>query len=50
MDQALEQWLTGRKKGKMKTQEIKYLENKKNFLDELKTSAIVFEGLFFGDK
>ena len=37
MDQVLEQWLIGRKKkGRLKTQEIKYLENKKNFLDELK--------------
>ena len=27
-----------------------YLENKKSFLDEIKTSFIVFEGLSFGEE
>ena len=34
----------------METQKIKYLENEKSFLDGIKTSFLVFEGLAFGDK
>ena len=50
MDQALKQWLTGRKEGKVEIQKFEYLENEKSFLDEIKTSFIVFEGLSFGEK
>ena len=31
-------------------QKSQYLENEKNFLDEIKTFFIVFEGLSFGEK
>ena len=35
----------------MEIQKLKYLENEKSFLDEIKkTPFIVFEGLSFGDK
>ena len=34
--------------GKMEIQKFEYLENKKNFLDEIKTFFVVFEGLSFG--
>ena len=34
----------------MEIQKSEYLENEKNFLDEIKTSSIVFEGLLFGEK
>ena len=30
----LEQWLTERKRGKIKIQKLEYLENKESFLDE----------------
>ena len=36
-------------KGK-KLQKFEYLENKKSFLDEIKTFFIVFKGLSFGEK
>ena len=48
--QPLKQWLTGRKEGKTEIQKFQYLENKKSFLDEIKSIFIVFEGLSFGDK
>ena len=35
----------GEKEGKMEIQKFEYLENKKSFLDEIKTSFIVFKGL-----
>ena len=54
MDQALKQWLRGRKRGEdgrtLLNTKIKYLENEKSFLDEIKTSFIVFEWLSCGDK
>ena len=34
----------------MEIQKFEYLENKKRFLDEIKTSFIVFVGLSFGEK
>ena len=34
----------------MEIQKIKYLENEKSFLDEIKTTIVVFEGLSFGEK
>ena len=34
----LKQWPTGRKRGKAELQKIEYLENKKNFFDEIKSS------------
>ena len=34
----------------MKIQKFKYLENKKSFLDKIKTSFTLFEGLSFGDE
>ena len=37
------------KEGK-KLQKFEYLENKKSFLDEIKTFLIVFEGLSFDEK
>ena len=42
-----------KKNGKMETQKIKYLENEKSSLDEIKNifhSFFFFEGLSFGDK
>ena len=33
----------------MQIQKFEYLENKKNFLDEIKTFFIVFEALSFGE-
>ena len=36
--------------GKMKKQKIKYLENEKIFLDEIKNIFHSFQGLLFGDK
>ena len=36
LDQALKQWLTGRKEGKMEIQKPKYLKNENSFLDEIK--------------
>ena len=50
LNQSLKQWLTGRKKGPMEIQKFEYLENEKSFLDEIKTSLIVFEMLSFGEK
>ena len=38
------------KEGKTKIQKFEYLENEKNFLDELKKIFIIFEGLSFGEK
>ena len=38
------------KRGEDKNTNFKYLENKKSFLDEIKTFFIVFEGLSFGEK
>ena len=38
------------KEGKTKIQKFEYLENEKNFLDELKRFFIIFEGLSFGEK
>ena len=40
----------GKKRRKVEIQKFKYLQNKKSFLDEIKTYFIVFEGLSFGDK
>ena len=37
-------------KGGKKLQKFEYLENKKSFLDDIKTFFIVFEGLSFGEK
>ena len=34
----------------MEIQKFEYLENKKSFLDQIKSSFIVFEGLSFGEK
>ena len=43
--------MTGRqKKRKRQKQKFEYLENEKNFLDEIKSIFIVFEGLSFGEK
>ena len=39
-----------KRKGRGKIQKFEYLENKKSFLDEIKTFFIVFEGLSFGEK
>ena len=43
LDQPLKQWLTGRKRGEdqnlkhiLKIRKFEYLENEKNFLDEIK--------------
>ena len=36
LDQRLKQWLTGKKEGKMEIQKYEYLENKINFLHEIK--------------
>ena len=36
-DHPVKQWLTGRKRGKREIQKIKYLENEKSFLDEIKS-------------
>ena len=48
------QWLRVRKRGEdgrtLLNTKIKYLENEKSFLDEIKTSFIVFEWLSCGDK
>ena len=40
----------GEKEGKMEIQKSEYLENKMNFLDEIKTFFIVSEGLLFSEK
>ena len=51
MDQALKQWMTGRKRGEDGIQKFEYLENEKSFLDEIKKKTyIVFEELSFGEK
>ena len=50
LDQSLKQWLTGKKEGKTKIQKFEYLENEKNFLDEIRNIFIVFKGLSFGEK
>ena len=34
----------------MKIHKFEYLENKKSFLDEIKTFFVVFTGLSFGEK
>ena len=34
----------------MEIQKFEYLENEKSFLDEIKTSFIVFEGVSFSEK
>ena len=49
-NQPRKQWLTAKKEGKRQIQIFEYLENKKSFLDEIKTFFIVFEGLSFGEK
>ena len=36
LDQALKQWLTGRKRGKDGMQKFEYFENEKSFLDQIK--------------
>ena len=36
LDQALKQWPAVRKRGKMEIQKLKYLENGKSLLDEIK--------------
>ena len=38
-----------KKMGRTKMQKIEYL-NKKSFLDEIKSSVQIFEGLSFGEK
>ena len=40
----------GKKEGKMEIQRSEYLENEKNFLDEIKKHFSVFEGLSFSEK
>ena len=51
LDEAIKQWLTGRKIGEDGIPILKYLENETSFLDEIKkTLFIVFEGLSFGEK
>ena len=40
--------ISGKEEEKM--QKFEYLENEKSFLDEIKTSFTVFEGLSFGGK
>ena len=35
LDQALKQWLTGRKRGENEIQKSEYFENEKSFLDEI---------------
>ena len=37
-------------KEEQKIQKFEYLENGKNFLDEIKNIFTVFEGLYFGEK
>ena len=50
-DQALKQWLTGRKRGEGKNTEIWISrERKELFRWNKETSFIVFEGLSFGEK
>ena len=39
-----------KKRGRWKWKKIEYLENKKSFLDEIKTFFIAFEGLSFDEK
>ena len=39
----------GKKGRKTKIQKFDYLENEKSFLDEIKNTFIVFEGLSFGE-
>ena len=41
-NQPRKQWLTAKKEGKRQIQIFEYLENKKSFLDEIKTFFIVF--------
>ena len=50
LDQPLKQWLTGKKKGEHGNKKNEYLENEKSFLDEIKKTFVVFEGLSFGKK
>ena len=51
MDQALKQWLTGRKRGEGgNTKNWISRERKELYKWNKKTSFIVFEGLLFGDK
>ena len=38
LDQPLKQWLTEENKGEIKIQKSEYLENKKSFLDEIKST------------
>ena len=38
LDQHLKQWLTEENKGEIKIQKSEYLENKKSFLDEIKST------------
>ena len=39
-----------KKMGRTEMQKIEYHKNKKSFVDEIKSSLIVFEGLSFGEK
>ena len=39
-----------KKKGRRKLEKIKYLNNEKSVLDEIKTFFIVFEGLSYDEK
>ena len=51
MDQALKQWVTGRKRGEDGNTKIGISrERKELFRWNKKTSFIVFEGLSFGEK
>ena len=42
LDQSIEQWLTGRKRGETEIQKFQYLENGKSYLDEIKNIFHVF--------
>ena len=43
-------WICKMWKGREKIQKFEYLKNKKIFLDEIKNSFIVFQGLSFDEK
>ena len=49
LDQALKQWLTRKKEGKIGIQKFEYLRNENRFLVKIMNSS-VFEGLSFGEK
>ena len=45
MGQSQKQWLTGKKEGKTKIQNFKYLKNKKSFLDEIVFGGTIFHSI-----